>query len=479
MKRNAAFLAIGLFTSAISPSVVRAQQPDGPIGQVQQGLVGGLLVEAQTQEEFGLLTLTNPAGTCSASMLNDYWAITAAHCVFPSQTATSVQFAPNQITLTANWVGKPRTSTALQVIAFSAFPFPNDVALLQTGLHAFTGPVPRVRKLREQSSMLNLPVLAFGRGINQLAFQAGMIAVPSQSDGLFRSAQFDIAGVTGWPPQTFSYAGKNGAIVAGGDSGGPSYFQDFDDPLSTKRKLEWQLIGVHSRCVTTCLAGQSCSPPANPWQFVSSIQSCTDATVVQNIPVIVNTIQQTPVDDSPTGVFSTTVPAEVLKHRRALYALSLDEPLVAPPNAAIDIQLTFKQCHSILYLGAGCPLEPALQIWSYDPATHRVLHVLSGMCLNISGARQDPGSPIIFYPCSGTPNEKWTVIAPPGRSTWTIKSDLTGQCLNAVPGTTGGSSGGILTLPRAATLTQMPCNGSPAQIFDDADADWATRMGPH
>ena len=472
------FSAITLF----SPFLLA--QPDGPIGQVHQELVAGTLTDSQTQQDFGLLTLSNPAGTCSASMLNDYWAITAAHCVYSSTTAVSPQYAPNQISLKANWPGNTKTVQALQVVAFSGFPFtPNDVALLQVSRHAFAGPVPRTRTLRAQRPMANLPIQAFGRGINTLAFLSpnGNVT-PSFSDGNYRSAFFDIASInpnSSTPPQTFSYAGKNGSITAGGDSGGPSYFQDFDNPLSTRRKLEWQLIGVHSRCSSTCLANQSCTG-VNVWKFVTSIQSCSDATVFPIRDRILATIEQPPADDAPTGTFTTTVPDAVLKHKRALYAVNIDEPLIAPAGAAIDIQLTFQQCHNFLQINQpGCPLAPPFQIWSYDPATHRILHVLSGKCLNISGSRRDPGAPIILFQCVGAPNEKWTIVAPPGRSAWTIKSDLTGQCLNAVPGVRGGSNSKMVTLSKPALLTQSTCNGSTAQLFDDADANFVVRNGPH
>ena len=180
------------------------------------------------------------------------------------------------------------------------------------------------------------------------------------------------------------------------------------------------------------------------------------------------------------GSFVTGVPASVLAHQRALYAVNIDEPLLPSPGAAQDIQLSFKQCHSFLQLGTqGCPMTPALQFWGYDLATHRLLHLASGKCLNISGARRDPGAPIILFPCVGAANEKWTIISPPSSSTWVLRSDLTKQCLNATPGKSGSGGGLSKTLPTPALLVQMPCNGSTAQQFADADAAFAQQHGPH
>jgi len=37
----------------------------------------------------------------------------------------------------------------------------------------------------------------------------------------------------------------------------------------------------------------------------------------------------------------------------------------------------------------------------------------------------------------------------------------------------------LTTQAGPATLVQMPCNGSDAQKFNNVDADWARRNGPH
>lgn len=463
----------------VLPAAAAQNGPEGPTGQVQQPLVGGLLTDPQTQQDFGLLTLNNPSGSCSASMLNDYWAITAAHCVFLNALTSGTQFTPEKIKLTANWPLNTRSANALQIVVFSGANFNTDIALLQMPRHAFDQLGQPERPLRAGRPTANLPLQAFGRGINQLAFVSGATPVPTQLDGFYRSAQFDIASIipnSSAPPTTYSFPGRNGAIVAGGDSGGPSYYQDYDDPLSTRRKLQWQLVGVHSTCQTACLAGQSCAAP-NFWTWASAVSSCSDAAIFSVRQAILDTIQAPPPDDAPTGTFAA-IPDSVIAHRRALYAVSLDEPLIAPPNAAADIQLNFKQCHnSVASLAIGCPLDPSVQLWSYDPATHILYHVPSGKCLNISGARRSSGAPIILYPCTGAPNEKWSLVNPRNSSTWTIKSDLSGLCLEAVPGR-GPGRVPHLTLATPAALTQSVCNNSASQQFADSDAAWTIRNGP-
>jgi hypothetical protein len=456
-------------------------QPDGPTGTVQQQLVGGLLVDPQTQADFGLLTLTTPNGTCSASMLNDSWAITAAHCVFPSLTAVSTVLQPSQITLSSAWPGAARSVTATKIVPLSGYPFNTDIALVQTNAGVLALPDRRDRVIRNERPVGNTTVTAFGRGINALAFRTNAgVDVPVVADGKYRSAQFDITAFDGSQPNFFGFNGKNGAAIAGGDSGGPTLYQDWDNPLSPQRKLEWQLMGVHHDCQPTCLAGHSCTPPANPWTWVSAVSSCRDANVFQARDAILNIIMEPGPLPGPSGNFPTNVPPELLKHPRALYALNINEPLIAPANAAVDIQLTFRDCHSVSVLSlTGCFLAPSFQIWGYDPATHSMLHLPSGKCLNISGAHKEPGAWIILYPCSGAPNEKWSLVTQPASAVWTIKSDFSGLCLTAIPGAVGGGRGPTATVGTPGKLTQGVCNGSTAQKFDDADAGYAQRNGPH
>lgn len=491
--RSFCIAMLSLGATMVSPGIAMGQEP---VGQTQEPLITlRPPVDPNTRLQFGLLTLTTPEGTCSASMLNSFWAITAAHCVFSNKGACP-PFAPNQISLTANWPGitpsgTPKTAQAKRITPFGtptqcAPPqnmqgFPNDIALIQLGRHDFDRANFPAMKLNEQRPMGNLTVTAYGRGINALAFQIGPTAVPSVSDGQYRSAEFDISSISpnsALPPATFSFPGKKGAIIAGGDSGGPSYIQDWDNPLSTQRKLEWRLLGVHSSCSTNCLAGQTCAG-ATTWTWVASINQCTDAAIFPLRTQIVAAIEDIPADDSPTGTFPNTTPPSVLAHQRALYALNIDEPLIGPPGAVQDVGLTFQKCHTLRIGEDGCPVVPFFEQWGYDVTTHHLLHTPSGKCVNISGARRDASAPIILFPCSSGTNDKWTLIERAGSFVWSIKSDFDGLCLEAIPGRAGGSDGLRVFLPTAATLAQRPCNGSDAQKFSNVDADWARRNGPH
>src|SRR5258707_616917 len=92
-------IALAVVWAVTFVSVASAQENTG---KVQQGLVGGSVVAAERQEEFGLLSLSSG---CSASLLRNNWAVTAAHCVDnpdPKNKGQFIQVAADSITITAN-----------------------------------------------------------------------------------------------------------------------------------------------------------------------------------------------------------------------------------------------------------------------------------------------------------------------------------------------------------------------------------------
>src|SRR5262245_33673855 len=86
------------------------------IGKVQQGLVGGAAVDEKVQEAYGLLKFNFRSGECTASLLRNGWAISAAHCAEvsdaarkpvpdPNRPAQNVLRPLNAMSITAAWGG--------------------------------------------------------------------------------------------------------------------------------------------------------------------------------------------------------------------------------------------------------------------------------------------------------------------------------------------------------------------------------------
>ena len=303
-------------------------------GKVQQGLVSGEEVSEKTQEAYGLLSLS---GTCSASLLRNDWAISAAHCVDAKDADGNTipdRNRPGQnvlnpisgIKVKAAW-GGVQTKKATRVETF----WPYDVALIQldspfqvdgktTGYEreVFWDQFPYF------GSPGNALLKVFGRGINKFATGKGDNAVPASSDGKYRVG---IARVSREERDgsLFWYPSEGKLMIAGGDSGGPSFVTVGPSPRAV-------LIGVHALARTETVP----SKPKDGWDWVTRTPEAADAPIKpvwKKIEQIMGPLPAPPPEPS-TGrteaVFETTVPFSTTRPDdfNILYGVKKDGTLV-------------------------------------------------------------------------------------------------------------------------------------------------------
>jgi len=282
------------------------------IGQVTQPLVGGQPVSTGFQEQFGLVTVvsqTSPtsSASCSGSLLNNNWIISAAHCFTLGNISN-----PASVTITANWSHAPG-ATQQQVNASAIISFRNtdnlDIAIvhLATPINTF-GTTTSFHAQAWGENYQNLrdyPIEIFGRGRNQLASNVGGTPVPSSTDGLYRYGNGSITYLDSESGNLYWYTMTPGQATAGGDSGGPSY---------ATIRVGRVLTGVHALCHVLCLPGQACG--GGSWTWVSSIPECADAPVTPIWSKIVSLAKPDVVPPPPppppqfVGTFSTAPPPD-------------------------------------------------------------------------------------------------------------------------------------------------------------------------
>lgn len=327
-------LGAALFTLLFFGS---ANAADPPTGTVRQGLVGGTEVDERTQEIYGLLKLSDSSGSCTASLLRNDWAISAAHCVDATDRRGNTMPNPNRpgqnilnpiggFKIEANW-GGGQTKKATRIDTF----WPYDISLIHLDSPVqvngkTTGYVREV--FLDQFPYFGTPVgvviKTFGRGINQFAFGSGNTATPSQMDGKFRVASFK---TTREKDALYWYPSENGKMVAGGDSGGPSF-------ATVGTSQTTVLVGVHALALTERVPGK----PTNGWTWVTKTTEAADAPVKPVWPQILQIMGPVPqivVPPEPkntypefrpgTTVFDTSVRADEFN---ILYAVAQNGDLI-------------------------------------------------------------------------------------------------------------------------------------------------------
>ncbi len=285
-------------------------------GTVRQPLVGGSVVDAAHQEDFGLLGYTDNSGACSASLLRNNWVVLAAHCVDvkdgagnfipdPARPGQNILKPIASMTLMATW-NTPQSQKAIRVETFR----PYDVALIQVAapfkVHGETTGYSRLVFQDGQFPYFGDPVganlLVFGKGINVFASGQGASAVPSQNDGQYRMSY---AKPTSEDDTRYWYPSINGQMIAGGDSGGPSFAWTLSG---------YALVGVHSLAHTTYVPGK----PTTGWTWVTGTPDAADAPIAPVLKDIWNIMGPVPPGPGPAmdaypptgnvGTFAATPP---------------------------------------------------------------------------------------------------------------------------------------------------------------------------
>lgn len=308
--------------------------PEGRICKNQQAITAGSVVDADTQKRMGLVTIN---GGCSGTLLNQFWVLTARHCVtqgpanpapapvsFPGSArtvnngASNPLLAPNAVQITADWA-PGKTGIAERIFDFQAntntfaanvnaiSPAIKDIVLIYLGT-ADLGPVDSqriyviARDMGNGSSRLSGrltetdAVTQYGRGFSTLA--SGVFgtpsATPSAGIGTFRSAPFTPSSITA---DFYSLAMNSANQVGhGGDSGGPT--------VVTVGGRGVGIAGVQSTCSvltsSTYPTGYVTNAPTpagatNPgWGWATGISACQYVSTEPFLTEILRVVKEAP-----------------------------------------------------------------------------------------------------------------------------------------------------------------------------------------
>lgn len=279
----------------------------GRICKLRQAIRAGAEVDTDRQRVMGLVTV---AGGCSGTLLNDFWVLTARHCVTAGNVVSGPLLAPSRVAITATWA-PGRSVAATRIYDFKVNSTPDsrrdrDIVLIYLGATNF-GEVNRQPiysvAVRDGggsvrlSGKLKTEDLVTQYGIGFSSFASGTVggnppAMPATGLGTYRSSQFRPSNID--ETHYTLVMNSSSQVGHGGDSGGPTWV--------TEGGYGVGIAGVQSTCVPT---GYVAMQP-RVWMWATGISSCNYVSTAPFLGEISDTIRETPQGGAATRIASVT-----------------------------------------------------------------------------------------------------------------------------------------------------------------------------